>query len=91
MISCPESGGTPRVPEQAYPKEQARRTHAPRLPAPRPGLSRVGNGQVGTDLGQWLFPDEIRANGLGMPAHDKTPTPSEGGCRLVRGAAGPSE
>jgi hypothetical protein len=75
-------------------KERARRTHALRLPAPRPGRSRVGNGPVETDLGPGLFPDGIlaaRANGPGTPAHDKTPTPSEGGCRLVRGAAGPSE
>jgi hypothetical protein len=56
-----------------------------------PSRSRVGNGQVGTDLGLRLFSDGIRANGLGTPAHDKTPTHSEGGCRLVRGAAGPSE
>jgi hypothetical protein len=60
-------------------KEQARSTHAPRLPAPRPGRSRVGNGPVGTNLGPRLFPDGIRANGLGTPTHDKTPTPSEGG------------
>jgi hypothetical protein len=64
-------------------KERARRTHSPRLPAPRPGRSRAGNGLVETDLGPGLFPDGIRANGPGTPAHHKTPTPSEGGCRLA--------
>jgi hypothetical protein len=72
-------------------KELARRTHAPRLPALRPGRSRVGNGPVETDLGPGLFPDGNQAKGPGTPAHDKTLAPSEGGCRLVRGAAGPSE
>ncbi len=81
-------------PEQAYLEERARRTHAPRLPAPRMGWSRAGNGPVATNLGPRLLPDGIRVklvNVLETPAHDKTSSSSKAGCRLVLGAAGPSD
>jgi hypothetical protein len=73
-------------------RDQARGYQA-RRSRPRGLVAVVGpKGPVGTDLGQWMFPDGVRAQRPGNARTRALGHPARGGgVSHVRGAAGPSE